>query len=96
MNRIGEFYLRSTRANLRSHTVKKFAAKSKNSVMLQDQILLTCKRHLKLIKKILQHFCSTLRAPTALVIGVCLSRTPKLFAKDSFLSLDFATNTLIN
>ena len=64
--------------------------------MLQDQILLTCKRHLKLIKKILQHFCSILRAPTALVIGVCLSRTPKLFAKDSFLSLDFATNTLIN
>ena len=37
-----------------------------------------------------------LRTPTALVIGVCLSRMPKLFAEDGFLSLDFANNTVID
>ena len=41
-------------------------------------------------------FYSALHAPTALVISICLSRMPKLFAKDEFLSLDFATNTLVN
>ena len=28
--------------------------------------------------------------------SVCLSRIPTLFAEDEFLSLDFATNTLVN
>ena len=41
-------------------------------------------------------FYSALHAPTALVIGVCLSRLPTLFAEDVFLSLDFATNALAN
>ena len=41
-------------------------------------------------------FYSVLRVPVAHVIGVCLSRMPKSFAEDGFLSLDFATNTFIN
>ena len=52
--------------------------------------------HLKLIKEILKHFYSVLRAPIALVIGVCLSRMQKFFAEDGFLSLYFATNFLVN
>ena len=41
-------------------------------------------------------FYSALRTPTALVNDVCLSRMQKLLAEDESLSLDFATNTLVN
>ena len=41
-------------------------------------------------------FFSALRAPTAFGTGVYLLRMPKRFAEDGFLSLDLATNTLIN
>ena len=51
---------------------------------------------LKSIKEILQPFYSALRAPTAFIIGVCLSRMSKLFAEDGVLSFDFAINTLVN
>ena len=50
----------------------------------------------KIYQKISRIFYSALRAPTAHVIGVCLSRMPKLFTEDGFLSLDFATNSLLN
>ena len=80
--------MQSTLANLHSHTVKN---------LLQDQRFLQC-CEIKLCKhkEIFSVFYSALRAPTALVIGVCFSRMPNIFSEDEFLSFDFAINTLVN
>ena len=47
-------------------------------------------------KNLAAFFYRALRAPTALVIGVHLSRMPNIFAKNEHLSLDFSTNTMLN
>ena len=41
-------------------------------------------------------FFSALRGPIAFETGIYLLRIPKCFAKDGFLSLDLATNSLVN
>ena len=74
-----------TRTNLCSHTKKICKIKFRNEECCLKLML----------KKSCSMFYSTIRAPTALVICVCLSRTPKL-CRRRFLSLDFAMNTLVN
>ena len=79
-----------------ARTLKKSAARSENSAMCKMKFCEHERCLLKLTTEISQHFYSALRAPTALVIGVCLSRMPKLFPEDRYLSLNFAINSVIN